>query len=173
MADYNKLFKVSAAVGGTSWVLAWLYSKFAPGGIAKISFSVLPVDINVGNQIASGINTTLAGKVLGTLGGSIPASITTILTLLLAAAGVVFVGNFLDQQFGISGFVGAKTPNGKFAVKMGIGAALIGMIAGWMSPNIGTIGIVIAMVLYYLIVAIVYNLARKYLGADGFLPALD
>ena len=170
--DINKTIKVSAAVAGTSWVLAWAYSKFAPGGIAKISFSVLPVDVNVGQQIASGINTTFAGKVLGVLGGSIPASISTIVTLLLAAAGVIFVGNFLDKQFGLSGFVGAKTPNTKFAVTMAVGAAVIGWVAGIMSPNVGTIGVVVAMVLYYLRVAVVYNLVKDKLGAS-FLPALD
>lgn len=163
--DWKKLAWASAGVAGVSYGLSWAYGKFFAGGIANLTFAITPVDINVGKQIASGLDTSLAGKLLSYLGGNIPSGVQPVLMLLVAAFLVVLAGVFLNEQL----FNIGKTANAKFAFELTLGSVAIGLIAGYLSPSIGAIGTAVSMLIYFVIVVAVYNLLRKIDGVDNVL----
>lgn len=171
MADLMKLLKVALGVSVVAWLLTWLYSsilKFLGTTIATISFSA--IDINVGNQISSGINTSLAGKYIGSLIGSVPVGLQTFILLLVSAVIVVALGNWINKQVGDFG----GSENQKFAVDLTFGSIAVGLIVGFMSGGVSgatgsfAIGAGIATLIYFLIVAFVYGMLRS-LGLKGFL----
>lgn len=164
--DYKKMFWASTGISLIVYLLAMAYKKFFPGGIANLAFAVTPVDINVGKQISSGLDTSIGGKILGYLGGAIPAGWEPFLLIFVTVFAVMLVGNWLNGYIGLG-----KTPNSRFAFDLTLGAIGVGLVLGYMSPNIGAIGVAVAMGIYFLIVVMVYNLARKYIpSADKILP---
>ena len=166
MAEFKKIAIASVGVAGISYGLGWLY-KFFPEGIANLSFSA--VEIPVREQIKAGFNTSLAGKLLGYLGGVIPPGgiIAALVTLFLAAFAVVWLGSFISEKITFG-----KTETVKFAVSMTLAAAVIGVALGYMSPAIGTLGTMLAMLIYFGIVSFVYVGARNIEGIKDFFPAL-
>ena len=166
--DTMKYVKAAIGVGIVSWGLAWLYKMVSPGGIANITFAFTPIDVNVGKQIAAGVDTSIAGKLLSTLGGVIPSGIAPYVILFGAAFLVLLAGHWMNSSFVKFG----KTPNSKFAADLTLGALGIGLVAGYASPTIGYLGAAIALGIYYFIVAMAYNGLRKF-GASEFLPTID
>ena len=151
--DLKKSAWISVGVAGVSWGLSWIYSKWFAGGIAKISFAVLPVDINVGQQVASGVDTSLAGKLLGYLGGAIPSSFQAFAALFVASFLVVTLGMWLNEQAKLG-----KSPASKFAFSMAFGSLAVGAITGAFSPSIGwLVGAVTT--LFYFVIVDSFNLA--------------
>lgn len=171
--EYKKIAWVSAGVAVISWLLSWVYGKFFPQGILNfgLSFSALPVNVqaNVGSQIASGVDTSLAGKLLGALNGSLPMGVATFITLFVAAFVIVWLGTWLNSMFGFG-----KSENAKFAISMTLGSLAVGLIVGFMSKTpVGktlAIGSAISLLIYYLIVVAVYNLARQIEVGRDILP---
>ena len=160
--DWIKNLKVALGVAVISWLLTWVYSFFK-GGIANITFAA--IDVNVGKQIASGLDTSLAGKLIGSMIGAVPAGLQTFILLFVSALAIVILGRWVNEQLGNQG----KTPNTRFAFDLTIGAVLVGLVLGLISPSIGALGGVVALGIYFLIVAGVYSLLRNF-GAQNFLP---
>lgn len=162
--EFRKIAWVSLGVAIISWLLSWIYSRFFPQGILNfgLSFSTLPVNVqaNVGSQIVSGIDPTLAGRLLGTLNGSLPMGIGAFATLFIAAFAVVWLGTWLNSMFGLG-----KSENMKFAISLTLGSTVVGLIVGAMSRTpVGqtlAIGTAVTLLIYYLIVVAIYNLARQ------------
>lgn len=169
MADVMKLLRIALGVSIVSWLLTWVYAKFVPAkGLVTISFAV--VDVNVGNQIKAGFDTTLAGKLLSSMIGAVPVGIQTFVLLFVASLIVIAVGSWLNKQFGPFG----KTENMRFAFDLTLGATLVGLIVGYLNQqgnplSIGWFGTGAAMLLYFAIVVAVYNGLRK-LGLNEMLP---
>lgn len=170
MADFMKMLKVALGVTIVSFILTWIYSKFVPAkGLVTISFAV--VDVNVGNQIRSGIDTTLAGKLLGSLIGSVPVGVQTFVLIFVASLIVIGIGSWLNRQLG--GPYG-KTENTRFAFDLTFGTIAVGLLVGWMNKagnplSIGAVGTALALFIYFIIVAGVYALLRNW-GMKDFLP---
>lgn len=167
MADYKKIAIAAAGVTGISYALGWVYNKWFPEGLANLSFSA--VEIPVREQIKAGIDTSLSGKLLGYLGGVIPQGglVGALITLYVAAFLVVLLGSIISERINFG-----KTETAKFAVGMTLAAAVIGVVMGYMSPSIGAVGAMIAMLIYFGIVALVYVGARSIDGIKDFFPAL-
>ena len=171
MADIMKMLRVALGVAAVSWLLTWFYStlKFAQEGIATISFAA--VDVNVGKQISAGIDTSFAGKYVGSLIGSVPVGLQTFILLLVSAVIIVGVGTWINKQIGDFG----KSENTKFAFDMAIGAIAIGLTVGFMAgttglkPNLAALGTALATLIYFLIVAGAYSLLRNF-GLREVLP---
>jgi len=169
--DFIKMLRVALGVSVVGWLLTWLYSilPFAKNGIATISFAA--IDVNVGQQIQQGIDTSFAGKYIGSLIGSVPIGLQTFILLAVSALVIIGIGTWLNKQIGDFG----KTPNTKFAFDMNIGAIVVGLVVGFMSgtatlkPSLAALGTALAVLIYFLIVAGVYNLLRNF-GLKEVLP---
>lgn len=169
MVDFKKAAKAAVGVTGIAYGLGFLYNKFFAGGIATLTFSVAPVDVNVKEAITQGIDTSLAGKVLSYLGGVIPSggTIAALLTLFVASFLVVALAQFIAGSINLG-----KSEAARFGMSMGISAAALGMIAGTMSPSIGSLGTGIAMLIYFGIIAFAYVQLRKVNGIRDFFPVM-
>lgn len=166
--DYMKYARVAAGLAGVSFVLGVAYKKFVPsGGIGSISFSVFG-DANVGQQITSGFDTSFAGKIVGSLAGSLPSPFGMAVTLFVTMFLILLAGHWINNQFLKLG----KTPNGKLASDIALGALAVGVVAGIISPSINKVGLAVAIVAYAMIVVVAYNGLRK-AGLEGALPTLD
>ncbi len=172
MADIMKMLRVALGISIISWLLTWLYSsllKFMQGGIATISFSA--INVNVGERIKQGIGTSFAEKYIGSLLGSVPVGVQTLILLFVSALIIVSVGTWLNRQIGDFG----KTPNTKFAFDLSIGSIVVGLLVGFASgtatlkPSLAALGTGLAVFIYFLIVAGAYNLLRNF-GAKEILP---
>lgn len=170
-ADLMRVLRVAFGVSVVGWLLTWIYSllPFAKNGIATISFAA--IDVNVGQQIQQGIDTSFAGKYIGSLIGSVPVGLQTFILLFVSALAIIAIGTYLNKQFGDFG----KTPNTKFAFDLTIGAIVVGLAVGFMSgtatlrPSLAALGSALALLIYFLIVAGVYNLLRNF-GLANVLP---
>lgn len=159
MADIKKIAMAAVGVGLISWLLGWLYKTYFKEGIANISFSA--VEIPVKAQIQSGVDTTLAGKLLGYLGGVIPQGgmVMALVTLYVAALIIVWLGSYISERINLG-----KSENMKFALSMTLAAVLVGIVVGYMSPSIGSTGTAIAMLIYFGIISVIYSVARNIQG---------
>ena len=166
MADFKKIALASAGVAAISYGLGWIY-KFFPEGLVNLSFSA--VEVPVREQIKSGFDTTIAGKLLSYLGGSIPQGgvIAALIMLYVAAFVVVWLGSFISERINFG-----KTETVKFAVGMTLAAVILGIVVGTMSPTIGALGTMLAMLIYFGIVALVYVAARNIEGLKDFFPVV-
>lgn len=163
----NKKIAIAAAgVAGISYLLGWIY-KYIPDGIANLSFSA--IEIPVREQIKAGINTSLAGKLLGYLGGIIPqgGTIVALVTLYVAALIIVWLGSFISEKVNLG-----KTETTKFAIGLTIAAGIIGIVMGYLSPSINSLGVAVAMLIYFGIISLVYVAARNIEGIKDWLPVL-
>lgn len=167
MVDFKKSMKIALGVTGISWGLSYVYQKFFPAGILDFSlkFSALPVQVqsDVGAQVASGIDPSIGGKILAALGNPSIGMATQLVTLYLAALVVVIAGTYLFDYIGFG-----KSETTKFAVSMSLGAGLVGLLLGTVSPKIGSVGLGLAMLVYFGIVATAYKFAGDYVGRDIF-----
>ena len=156
MADYEKLLRAAGGVTFLSAGIGWGYHKFFPTGIgaANITFSALaPIDINVRQQIASGVDPTLAGKLISYLSGIIPLSgqLQYWVTLYIAAFIVVALGAWASTYFTVG-----KTPVTKFGFGMAAASFGIGLVLGSISPSIGALGTAGALAGFYVVIAAAY-----------------
>lgn len=164
--EIKKVLLAAAGVAGISYLLGWVY-KYFPEGIANLSFSAVEVPVRA--QIKAGIDTSLAGKLLGYLGGVIPQDgiISAIIGLYVAAFLIVWLGSFISERIDIG-----KTDTIRFAVGMTLAAGIIGVVMGYMSPSIGAVGTMLAMLIYFGIVSLAYASARNIEGLKDFFPVL-
>ena len=80
---------------------------------------------------------------------------------------MVWLGSIISERINFG-----KTETAKFAIGMTLAAAVIGIVMGYMSPSIGAVGAMLAMLIYFGIVALVYIGARNIEGIKDFFPAL-
>ena len=156
MADYEKWLRAAGGVTLLSAGIGWAYNKFFPTGIgvANITFSALePIDINVRQQIASGVDPTLAGKLISYLSGIVPitGSVQYWVTLYVAAFFVVALGAWMATYFTVG-----KTPVTRFGFGMASAAFVIGLGLGSISPSIGALGTAGALFGFYVVIAAAY-----------------
>lgn len=163
MADTKKMLTIAGGVAGISYGLSLLYNRFFPSGIAKgvVSFSALEVNANVGQNLAQGIDTSLAGtifKYLGISQGVTGGILGQLITIFLMSVFLVYVGNWFSSTFKVG-----KTPNMRFVIGLTVTSLALGAVVGSISIGLGALGGLVALGIYFLIVAGVYNLARTYL----------
>ena len=168
-----RIFGLGAGLGVVSWALGGLYRMvlLPSGGIATTTFSIpkiplLPLNINVQQQITSGVNTDLASKLLQTLGGGAIPPLMGLTIALVAGIIVAFVGKFVVDAIKASKLplpVGNK-PLGKITAVMVYGTLISTIVATFIGGKgvvaIPAVGFVIASVIYYLIVGWVYAAIR-------------
>lgn len=167
----QQTLSLGAGIGAVSWLLGRAYNFFIPeGGIATGTFSavnlpLLPLDINVQQQILGGVNTDVASMLLATLGGGEIAVFMGLVMAMIAGIVVTTIGVFT-----INAIKGAKLPLptgkksiGKITAIMVYGTLIGGFILGLIGGGvvIPALGLVIALVIYYLIVGWVYGLVQR------------
>jgi len=165
MVDYKKSAMAAVGVTVISYGLGWVYSKYFADGIATLTFSA--VDVNIASQVKSGIDTSLAGKLLSYLGGVIPVggTMNALLTLFVASFLVVVLASFIADKITVG-----KTETTRFGVSMAIAAGVIGLIVGSISPSVGSLGTGIAMLIYFSIIALIYSALSNVDGLKDFVP---
>lgn len=166
--DWKKILYASLGVTAISWLLSWLY-KYAQAkipaianGIATVTFAA--VDVNVGQRVVSGVDTSVAGKFLGAHLGAF-GGFQQIILLFISAIAIIVVGMYVNKLFDLG-----KSENSKFAWELTLGAVAIGLVFGYLSPSLGYLGTAVAYGIYFLIVSGVYSLARNW-GLKNALPA--
>lgn len=165
--EWKKILSAAMGVALISLLLSWLYSMLKlkipalANGIATITFAA--VDVNVGNRIQSGVDTSVAGKFLGAHLGAF-GGFQQILLIFISAFAIILIGMWINKFFDLG-----KTDNTRFAWELTLGAAAIGILFGYLSPNVSIIGTVVAYGIYFLIVSFVYAQVRN-LGAKNVLP---
>lgn len=165
--DWKKIAWSALGVAVISYLLSWLYNlakvkiPALANGIATITFAA--VDVNVGQQIQSGVDTSVAGKFLGAHLGAF-GGFQQLALLYISAIAIIVIGMWANKLTDLG-----KTENTRFAFELTLGAATIGLIFGYLSPSVKVIGTVVAYLIYFAIVAFVYAQVRN-LGAKNVLP---
>lgn len=173
MVDYKKALYASVYITGIGYLLGLGYKAVFPNGLLNLSlkFSALPINVqaNVGQQIGSGIDTTLGGKLLSYLGGIIPigGTLQALLTLLVASFLIVVLAAWLAERVSYFG----KSETQKFGVGLAVSAFVIGLGVGTTTLTLGALGTGIAMLFYFGIIAVIYSYARTVDGIKDFFPA--
>lgn len=161
--DYGKWAKAGAMAGLVTFALAWLYSLLAPGGLGTLTFSTIG-DINVRNQVLGGLDTSLSTTIVNALGGNfnvLPSGwIGAVIIAMLAGIALAVVGRFIYNLLPLG-----KTPQSKFVLVFLYGSIVGGWAVSLMTKTGGIkippLNVIFAMVIYFLIVAFVYQLASK------------
>ena len=172
MMKIGKAFQIGIGLGIVSWLLGMILTLFGKSGITGLqsSLSIAPIAEGVKQNIQSGINTSLAAKIIGWLNGLPLFDFMGLLTLSLAGFLIVLIGSFVfdwlvDKFKNLAWF--AKTPIRKL-----VGIAVIGtIISGWIVTiwsNSGLSGIklpafttILTMVIYFAIVALIFGALAK------------
>tara|TARA_Y100000310_G_scaffold345_2_gene426 strand:+ start:1077 stop:1625 length:549 start_codon:yes stop_codon:yes gene_type:complete len=167
----QKILSLGAGIGAVSWLLGRAYNFFIPeGGIATGAFSavelpLLPLDINVQQQIIGGVNTDVASRLLSTLGGGEIAVFAGLVMAVLAGIVVTAIG-----VYSVNAIKGVKIPLptgrksiGKITAIMVYGTLIGGFVLGLMGGGVAipALGLVISLVIYYLIVGWVYGFLQR------------
>lgn len=171
--DWKKIAWSALGVAVISYLLSWLYNlakvkiPALANGIATITFAA--VDVNVGQQILAGVDTSVAGKFLGAHLGAFGGFQQWAL-LYISAIAIIVIGMWVNKLTDLG-----KTENTRFAFELTLGAIILGLGFGSISPSISVskagaaIGTALAMLAYFAIVALVYAQIRN-LGAKNVLP---
>ena len=168
----GKAFQIGIGLGATSWILGMILTLLGKSGITGLqsSLAIAPIAEGVKQNIQSGINTSLAAKIIGWLNGLPLFDFMGLLTLALGGFLIVWIGSFIFDWL-VSTFKGlawfAKTP-----IRNLVSIAVIGtIVSAWIVTiwsNSGLSGIklpaftaVLTMVIYFTIVAFVYGALAK------------
>ncbi len=157
---------LGAGVGLIGWGLGRLYNVLIPeGGITTAQFAIpklplLPLDINVQQQIISGVDPSLAGRILAVFGGGTIDIMMGLIMAILAGIVVAFVGAFVvnalkGAKIGLP--VGRK-PIGQITAIMVYGTLISATLVGLLDQavSVPNLGFIIASVIYFLIIGFVY-----------------
>jgi len=160
------IFGLGSAIGVLGWGIGRIYNAIIPeGGIAATQFAIpklplVPLNINVQQQIIAGVDPSLAGKLLSVFGGGQIDIFMGLVMALIAGITVAFVG-----QFVVDALKGAKIPLpvgrkpvGQITAIMVYGTLISSVLVGFFDGGVSvpTIGFVIASVIYFLIIGWVY-----------------
>lgn len=149
-------------VGITTSILSWIYKTIFPSGIGSTTFSILPLDIPLRQQIQEGLNTDLVSKLLSAIsGGKVLPFEGLILTVLagIAIVGLGFLIVPLLQNLGVP--IGKLKPTGKNIAHLFGGTIATALIFGFMATNgkvvIPALGAMFSWIIYFGIVSVVYG----------------
>lgn len=156
--DYMKSARIGAVVGVLSALVGKAYNAFAGGGQIQASLDLAPLGEGVKAQIQAGVPTELPAKIIAWLNGILPLSVEGIITLAIAGAVTFVIGAFVVNLINNAFF-------NKTALRRIVSMAVLGSIASgiilafWSSGGLvlPAIGTIIALVVYYVIVALIYN----------------
>src|SRR3990167_3320213 len=131
MVNLKSAGMAALGVTGISYLLGLGYNKLLANGLATITLSA--VDVPVRQQITSGIDTSLAGKILGYFGGIIPVGDMwlALITMFLAS----FISGYGGAWIGERAALG-KTDTMRFGVGMAITAIVVGFLIGSLSVSV-------------------------------------
>ena len=156
--DYRQWGMVGVGVGIVSYVLAWVYSWiFGEAGAGSITFATL--DVNVRQQITSGVDKSIGTQVLnlfggnfnGIAGGMFGAAIMAIIGAVL----LVIIGRFVYEYVPFG-----KTANTRLIAVLLYGSIIGGAIVSFWTGaavKIPTVNAIVTMAIYFFIVALVYS----------------
>ena len=157
---------LGAAVGLIGWGLGRIYNAIIPeGGIAAAQFAIpklplLPLDINVQQQIIAGVDPSLAGRLLAVFGGGQIDILMGLVMAIIAGIAVAFVGMItINALEGAKiGLPVGKKPIGKITAIMVYGTLISAVLVGFLDQavSVPTLGFVIASIIYFLIIGWVY-----------------
>lgn len=172
MVDYKKWAMVGAGAGFVSWLLAWAYSLiFGQGGAGTVTFVSIG-DINVRNQILTGIDTSLASQILNTFGGNFGAiaggAFGALIIAMLGGVAIVLIGRIIYE-----GLPFAKTPKGKLIAVLLYGSFVGGWLTSFLTKSGGVklpaVNVILAMLIYFGIVAAIFGwLSESEMGSKYF-----
>lgn len=155
------ILTAGSGVGITTMALSWLYKSVFPSGIGTTTFSILPLDVPLRQQIQTGLNTDLVSKLLSSItGGTINFFEGLILTIL---AGIVIVGlgSLIVPFIASLGVPTGKKPVGKNIALLFWGTLSSSLIFGLMANSgkiaIPALGAMLSWIIYFGIVSVVYG----------------
>src|SRR3990167_2453893 len=160
---YKKWGMMGGGVGLVSYGLAWAYKAiFGANGAGVLTFSTL--DVNVRQQIISGVDTSLGNQMLNLLGGNFSniagGAVGAFLMAFIGSILVVLVGRFIYELIPFG-----KDQSYRLTTVLLYGSVVGGWIVSFMSGNGGvkipTINAIVAMGIYFFIVSVVYNYISK------------
>ncbi len=172
VVDYKKWAMVGGGVGLISYGLAWAYKfMFGAGGAGTLTFSTL--DVNVRQQIVSGVDTSLGTNLLNVFGGNFSniagGAVGALLMAVVGSILLVLVGRFVYEYV-----PWGKEQNIRLIAVLLYGSVVGGWIVSFMSGTGGVkipaLNAIIAMTIYFFIVAVVYNFASKTQAAGKYFP---
>lgn len=160
--DIIRSARIGAVVGVLSALVGKAYNMFSSGGQIQASLDLAPLGDGVKQQIQAGVPTDLSGKIIAWLNGILPLSVEGIITLAIAGALTFVIGALAVNAINNAFF--SKTALRRIVSMAVLGSIASGIILSIMSGGglvIPAIGAIIALVVYYVIVALIYNLLGK------------
>ena len=146
--DVKGWLKMGGLAGVISVALVWIFTKI---NFSVLNITMSTVDVNVRNQITSGISSKAGDYVLSQLSGLVNLTGYGILAVILSSLSIVGIGRFM---YGIIPF----KPNKKYqklALIMLYGTILIGIVLGGISAfNFSLIGSILSLAIYFVIVSL-------------------
>lgn len=149
--NWKKTAIFSLVAAAISLALTFLIKKFA---IPVLNISLSSVDINVREQVNSGINSDFGAKVLSYIQGYLPVSgsewIMVGLALLVSVFAVIMVGRFVYQYLPWK----PKSKYSRVALIMLIGTVALSAVLAWQLPSVSVnyFALLIGLYIYYFIV---------------------
>lgn len=171
MPKIEKILQLGLGVGITTWILSWLYGFFVSGkSLATITFSTINVDVS--QQIQSGLNTDLVSRLLQSIGGGQINFGMGIITAIVAGIAVVWLGTLVMPFFQGLKLPTGKNEIGKMTALLFFGSVAAGLIVGafGMTLNLPALGVALAMIIYFTIVGVVYGFLASQIKA---LPRIE
>ena len=129
--------------------LSWLIN-FLKLPVVNLTFAT--IDVNVREQLTSGVDTSVGTKVLEYINGLVPLTLPGIVTIFIASFAIVLVGGIIYNIF----HKGSSSDVKRLTLTMLYGTVIIGLIlSGTTSLNLGFVGTTIALGIYYAIVTVI------------------
>lgn len=175
MAKVNvqKLAQTGVVFGILALAISWLYSIVSPKGIANISFAF--ADIDVASALQSGVDTSLAARILSPLSGILPQTGVFMSLLGVGVAGliVIVVGGYLYELIPYR----AKSKQMKLMAFALYGSVAVGAVLAFMAGTItsmiswGYLQVIAGTAIAFLIVALVYVfVANRFMPKIAIIP---
>lgn len=155
--------KLGFWVAAITVALSWLINMLKIPELA-VNLTFASVDINVREQLVSGIDTSVGTKLLEFINGLSSVTVPAIVGVLLASFVIVLVGGIIYNIF----HKGAGSDTKRLVLTMLYGTVIIGLIvSGTTSLNLGFVGTTIALGIYYAIVtAILLGISKTSFGKN-------
>ena len=169
----GKAFQIGAGLGVSSWILGIVAAALGKSGITGLqsSLAISPIADGVKQHIQSGINTSLAAKIIGWLNGVPLFDFMGLLTLVLGGFLIIWIGSFIFDWL-TNTFKGGMAWFSKGTIRKFVSITVLGTIVSGLMvtilSNMGIAGVklpafatVLTMVIYFTIVALVYGALAK------------
>ena len=169
MMEIKKAFQIGVGLGASSWLLGMLLTLLGKSGVTGLqsSLNIAPIAEGVKQNIQSGINTSLATKIIGWLNGLPLFDLMGLLTLIFSGFLIVWIGSGIFDVLPKNFDWFRKTPLRKLVSIATIVTIISGFIVTiWSNNAISGVKLpaftaVLTMVIYFAIVAFVYGVIAK------------